>query len=94
MNVERALKIIPEEAVLSAESVPNYFGGAWVVWAYWLDYERDPDEPARLYSTAIKRPVTQFAEPFSAARWLAEYNRARPDTGRRKHRLPTPKGNA
>ena len=61
MNVQRALKIIPREAVISAECKPNFYGGAWVIWARMDGYER---------------PVTQFTEPFSAARWVHTYYRA------------------
>jgi len=59
MNIARAIQIIPHDAVITATCRPNYYGGAWVVWA-------------RYFVGTVEqiRPVTQFAEPFSAARWV------------------------
>lgn len=63
MNVQRALQVIPAEAVVTAECRVNFYGGAWIIWARMAD--------------GYERPVTQFAEPFSAAHWLAEYDKCR-----------------
>lgn len=69
MNPQRALKIIPREAVISAECRVNHYGGAWVIWARW---EHECEDGTML---PCQRPVTQFVEPFSAAWWIAEYDR-------------------
>ncbi len=65
MNVQRALKVLPREAELSGECVPNYYGGAWMIWARWTDEDGWHE-----------RPVTQFVHPALAARWLHDYDRA------------------
>lgn len=62
MTPERAIHILGDLApacAVTAESRPNYYGGAWVVWARVDDYAR---------------PLTQFAEPFSAARWVNRFD--------------------
>lgn len=61
MNPTRALKIIPREAVLTAETRSDRYGGAWVIVARMDGYER---------------VVTQFSasDAFGAAHWLASYN--------------------
>jgi hypothetical protein len=63
MNVQRALKVIPREAKLTAETQSNKFGSGWNI-------------VARL-DDGYERIVTSFAAngAFEAAHWLAEYDR-------------------
>lgn len=75
MIPQRALKILPPEAEISAECVPNFYGGAWVVWARW-DRREGEDGPERK-----ERPLTQFVQPALAARWVHEFDRLKCDQG-------------
>jgi hypothetical protein len=65
MNVERALKIIPKDAKLTAETKAGYFGNAWHIVA------RCPD--------GYERTVTSFATEGAgqAARWLRKFDQER-----------------
>jgi hypothetical protein len=68
MNLDRARKIVPLDATLTATSTPNRYGGAWIVWA---EYETIIEDDAGNFDSIVEgRVVTQFAEPFSAARWI------------------------
>jgi hypothetical protein len=64
MNVDHALKIIPSDATLTAETRVGVYGTAWNIVARMPGYER---------------VVTSFAtsDPFSAAHWVNEYDRQR-----------------
>lgn len=75
MRVERALAVVPDEAILSAETTVNHYGSAWLIVARMGDYER---------------VVTQFAstDVFGAVHWLAEFNRRR-SLERRAERIST-----
>jgi hypothetical protein len=64
MSPDRAARVVPAEAVLTAETRVGYYGSAWMIFARMDGYER---------------PVTQFAshDPFRAARWLADFEKCR-----------------
>jgi hypothetical protein len=62
VSPERARLVVPADAVLSAECRTNYFGGAWVIIARLPGYER-------------AMTIFGAADPFGAARWLADYDR-------------------
>jgi hypothetical protein len=58
MKLQRALKILPHDALLSVTHTPRAHGGAWVVWAD-IDGE--------------KHIVTQFQGPYSAASYVNKW---------------------
>lgn len=92
MNVQRALTLLPPDAVLTAETRSNYYGSSWVVWATyaarecpdhgdahglsWCDID-GCDRPT--CSVAVKEAVTHFAsaDVFSAAHFIASFDRCR-----------------
>jgi hypothetical protein len=65
MNVDRALKVVPQDAKLTAETVSNKYGSGWNIVARCSD--------------GYERIVTSFASTgvFEAAHWLAQFDRAR-----------------
>jgi hypothetical protein len=77
MNPQRAILVL-EDILDKVEvydlSIPNYYGGAWVIYA--RTWDRQTGE--------FKRPLTQFAEPFSSARWLQEFETLRAEELRKR----------
>jgi hypothetical protein len=71
MSPERAHTVLPEDTVITTNSTPNVYGGAWMVYAH---YAVDAEGGKAVIE---KRPVTQFTSPHLAARWVHTFESLR-----------------